>query len=72
MGVTTGFLRGTLLLHAGRDETLAMGNVYYDRLAEWCKLTPYQQKGKPNPGQMVIRDCRGNCATRSCTCSFRI
>ena len=54
-GSSTGFLIGTLLLHAGRDETLAMGNVYYDRLAEWCKLTPYQQKGKPNPGQMVIK-----------------
>jgi hypothetical protein len=51
----TGILTATFLLHAGRDETLAMANAYFDRVAEWSRLTPYQQKGEPWPDQMVMK-----------------
>jgi len=35
---------GLCLLHAGRDETLSVGEAHYDRLAAWAKLTPYERK----------------------------
>jgi hypothetical protein len=50
-----GLLAAASLVHAGRDDTLAMGNAYYDCVAAWSKLTPYQQKGEQDPNQMVIK-----------------
>lgn len=41
------------LVHAGRDETLEVGNAYFDRLDEASKLTPYQQKNQPSPDKTV-------------------
>lgn len=41
------------LVHAGRDETLSVGNAFYDRLAERSRLSPYQRKGQPDPDQMI-------------------
>jgi hypothetical protein len=49
-----GALAPLSLVHAGRDDTLAMGNAYYDCVAAWSKLTPYQQRNEPNPDEMVI------------------
>jgi hypothetical protein len=42
MGVWT----AVCLAHAGRDQTLAMGNACYDQMAEWSGLTPYQRKDR--------------------------
>ena len=53
LGQEEGILAAMSLVHASRDETLAMGNAYFDRVAAWSKLTPYQQKDEPNPDQMV-------------------
>ena len=30
-----------------------MGNAYYDQVAEWSALTPYQREGLPDPEQML-------------------
>ena len=50
-----GVLAAASLVHAGRDGTLAMGKAYYDRVAEWSKLTPYQQNDEANPDEMVAQ-----------------
>ncbi len=40
---------GQCLLHAGRDETLSVGKAFYDQLAAWARLTPYERKLRQEP-----------------------
>ncbi len=46
---------GMSLVHAGRDDTLAMANAYYDRVEQWCRLAPYQREDKPSPDRMTMK-----------------
>lgn len=50
---TTAYWTAASLVHAGRDQTLAMSNAFYDQMAEWSSLTPYQRKDRPFPEDMV-------------------
>jgi hypothetical protein len=43
------------LVHAGRDDTLSALNAYYDEVAKWSSLTPYQQRDLPDPDEMIRR-----------------
>jgi hypothetical protein len=58
LSVTEGqYWVGVSLLHAGRDETTAIINTLLDRAEAWCKLTPYEQHGRPdddNPDRYIM------------------
>ncbi len=43
------FWTAASLIHASRDQTLSIGNAFYDRAVEYWELSPYQHKGVPNP-----------------------